>query len=1057
MLQERTVSSQTQTDSQKRRVEVASLAGPAVARVIDTAVTTDVLLVAVDEPRAEAFGALLAAAAGDLVVIYLPTRDTLLGADSLVLPGIAGRRSAALRRLREPRQTNVVLVVSVETALDGVPELQPAFQIGVGDKIETEELIARLQQLGYWDDDRVDEPGEYALRTVFDLYPSQAQEPVRIECDGGVVTAVRCFDPLSQRTTGEIDTVLFEAAFETIDRSITVFDLLPDAVLALDVGVKQQRDRLYALISDLGDMAPPTVGLNRDTWDDVVASRQTLVLAAGEETPGTRFVERRSSSREAAAAIQTALAAKAVVVIAGHERDLRFIVRRIEKTLGHAPTRVTDWRAIAEAAPGTVFAIAMPLDRGWQQDGLLVIAAADLLGTRAGDTAEKDASNPLFAFGDFALRTGDVVIHEDHGAGILRGIETLEVEGDKHDSIRIEHDNAAMRLLPVEEADRLWRYSGDAQSIALDKLDGSSWQKRSAGIAETIAGTARELQALANERAKQSAAVIDPDGARYEQFAAGFRFTETADQAAAIAAVRDDLASGRRMDRIVLGDVGFGKTEIALRAAALVAISGRQAAIAAPTTILVRQHLETFQKRFAKFNIQVRSLSRLTPPAEAKQIKAGLADGSIHLVIGTQALVGKGVTFHDLALVVIDEEHRFGQAIKTKLRTLGRHCHTLALTATPIPRTLQTALSGLQDLSVLATPPARRQPIRTVISSMDDAVVRTALVREKSRGGQSFVVVPRIEDMAAVGQLIARLVPHLTVLQAHGKMNAGDIDTAMIAFAGGKVDILLATNIIEAGLDVPAANTMLIAHPERFGLAQLHQLRGRVGRGNRRGHILLLTLDGVKIAPQTLKRLKTLETFDQLGAGFAISAQDLDARGAGDLLGESQAGHVKLIGTDLYQHLLERALKTKGKADNDRWNPELKLGATGYLPANWLPDEDVRVSLYVRIARLESVESVDNLGDELRDRFGALPPEVELVLESAMIRCLARAAGVATIDAGPCAIAFKLRRACKKIPRITGLALDQDQLILKQPLDTPQQRRAALVAVLQALNDEISS
>jgi transcription-repair coupling factor (superfamily II helicase) len=474
------------------------------------------------------------------------------------------------------------------------------------------------------------------------------------------------------------------------------------------------------------------------------------------------------------------------------------------------------------------------------------------------------------------------------------------------------------------------------------------------------------------------------------------------------------------MDRLVVGDVGYGKTEVALRAAALAALAGRQVAVAAPTTVLVRQHLETFARRFEGTSAKVAGLSRLSSAAEKKAVKAGLADGSIAIVVGTGAVAGKDVAYKNLALVVVDEEQRFGAADKTRLRELGAG-HVLTMSATPIPRTLQNALVGLQQLSVIATPPARRQPIRTTIGTFDPASLRTALLRERSRGGQSFVVVPRIDDMSAMAERIAKAAPELELLQAHGKMPAGEIDDAMVRFARGDGDVLLATNIIEAGLDVPRANTMIVWRADRFGLSQLHQLRGRVGRGSRRGQVLLLTDPDCAIAPRTLARLNTLQAFDRLGAGFAISARDLDMRGAGDLLGETQAGHVKLIGVDLYQHLLGSALRQARGETVERWTPQLNLGLGGVLPESWIPESDLRITLYARLARIEDLPALESFEEELGDRFGELPEPALRLLAIARVRVLARALGIGRIDAGPAGIALTLHHGAEIDGKAAGL------------------------------------
>jgi transcription-repair coupling factor (superfamily II helicase) len=508
------------------------------------------------------------------------------------------------------------------------------------------------------------------------------------------------------------------------------------------------------------------------------------------------------------------------------------------------------------------------------------------------------------------------------------------------------------------------------------------------------------------------------------------------------------------MDRLVVGDVGYGKTEVALRAAAIAALAGKQVALIAPTTVLVRQHLETFAKRFARSGIEVAGLSRLSTPAEARAVKKGLADGSVRIVVGTQAVAGKGIAFHDLALVIIDEEQRFGTGTKRKLRELGAGAHVLTLTATPIPRTLQTALVGLQDLSLITTPPARRLPTRTNVAGFASQLVRPALLWEKRRGGQSFVVVPRIEDMEPMAERLKALVPDLTLRKAHGKMPAAEIDEEMMRFAAGDGDILLATNIIEAGLDIPRANTMLIWRADRFGLAQLHQLRGRVGRGRVRSYLMLLTEEGAEIAPATMKRLRTMEALDQLGAGFAISARDLDLRGAGELLGEQQAGHVKLIGLGLYQHLLEQALRAARGEKVEDWTPELHLSVSGRLPADWIPEEEVRINLYARLARIASPAAVDAFREELEDRFGTIPESAEMLIQLARLRLLARAAGIARIDAGPAAIALTPRGAKLPGAKKAGLELKGERYLLREAIADDGERLARLAELLESLAPE---
>jgi transcription-repair coupling factor (superfamily II helicase) len=1027
--------------------------GPTVKRLCEAIAKGDVIAVVCNEARGEAI-ARAAAALCPALVLWCPPPDTLPGEGAPASPAIAGRRVAALSALHDRDGRPVLLVTDAASAAQKVPPpaafAEPPLTITPGDELDGDSLAERLEALGYVSDDRVDEPGEMAVRAgTIDIFPADADLPVRIHLDDERVEEIGTYDPLTQLGTGDLLEQLSlrpAAEPEAGADAVSLFDHLADAAVAIDPEAPQMRDRFIDLAKEAGGKA----ALARD-WDSSLGKRDRIDLARDSESDGKRFIEARNPERAFLKAFNEAREQGKRILLTGSPRDVRFVARRIEKRIGEAPRPLTDLAELAGAEAGAVLAAHAELERGWSQDGLLVVATADILGERAADTRRSGSTDPLSGeVTDFHL--GDAVIHEDHGLGMLLGLEAVVAGEVESDAIRLQYAGETQRLVPIEEADRLWRYGAEADAVTLDRLDGSTWQKRRGEIDLAIADTARQLIQLAEERAGRTAPALDPSVSDYERFAATFPFTETPDQARAIEAVRLDLASGKPMDRLVVGDVGYGKTEVALRAAAITALSGKQVALVAPTTVLVRQHLQSFAKRFERFGIKVAGLSRLSTPAEARETRKALADGSVRIVIGTQAVAGKGVEFQDLGLVIIDEEQRFGTADKRKLRDLGADIHVLTLTATPIPRTLQGALVGLQDLSLITTPPARRLPTRTSVAGFAPELVRPALIREKRRGGQSFVVVPRIEDMAPMAERLNKLVPDLKLRQAHGKMPAAEIDEEMIRFSSGDGDILLATNIIEAGLDIPRANTMLIWRADRFGLAQLHQLRGRVGRGRQRGYLMLLTEPGAEIAPATMKRLRTMEALDQLGAGFAISARDLDLRGAGELLGESQAGHVKLIGLGLYQNLLEQALRAARGEDVDDWMPELNLGLSGRLPEDWIPEEEIRINLYARIARLSSPGELDALAEELEDRFGTLPAEAEDLITLSQIRHLARAARIARVDAGPGAIALTPRSDFQA--DAPGLERKGDRLLLKQRLEHPRKRLARLRALLEELSPE---
>jgi transcription-repair coupling factor (superfamily II helicase) len=1023
--------------------------GAVAARAAEMLDTQDVFLVLVDEQRAEAVTAALSAAAPAARVVHLPSSDALPGDASPASPANLGRRVAALHAVFVARQQDarVALVTTVEAAarLQAPPAsydiVLPA--VTVGEPLDAAEFGETLIGIGYIADDRVDEPGEMAVRgATIDIFPADSGCPARIEIADGRVAAIRRYDAATQLGTENIERLEVGRIHEPeLGAGVPLFDHLPDARVLLDLDIDGRRDRFVALARDAGGREPV---LDAKAWDKALKGRSVALLEA-EGEPIPRFVEQRNSARAFARFATPLLEAGERVVLVGGERDLRFLRTRAGATLKREVETVDSWAAARAAPAGALLALVMPAEAGWRMPGLVAVAAADLIGSRA-VTDPSGASADPFAAHATEIRLGDVVVHEDFGIGVVAGLEELE-EGD---AIALTYAGDNRRLVPVAEADRVWRYGADADAVTLDKLDGSSWQKRRGAIDAAIAESAKELTRLAAERDGREAVKLEPQSSAYERFAAGFPFTETTDQARAIAAVRADLASGKPMDRLVIGDVGYGKTEVALRAAALAALAGAQVVVAAPTTVLVRQHIETFRRRFEGTGVEVAGLSRLADAAEKKRVKAGVADGSIGVVIGTAAVAT--AEYRNLALVVIDEEQRFGAADKAKLRALGGDAtHALSLSATPIPRTLQTALVGLQQLSIIATPPARRQPIRTAIAEWDEVTVRTALRREAGRKGQSFVVVSRIEDMAAMAKRLHKLVPELKLVEAHGKMPVGEIDEAMVAFANGEGDVLLATNIIEAGLDVPRANTMIVWRADRFGLSQLHQLRGRVGRGSRRGQVLLLTDPAHPIADATVKRLKTLEAFDRLGAGFAIAARDLDMRGAGDLIGDEQAGHMKLIGVDLYQYLLEAGLRVARGEPVDRWTPQLNLGAAGRWPADWVPEEEARITLYARLARIADQAALDAFTAELEDRFSQPPPEARALLDQAAIRLAAQDARIERIDAGPAAIALTPRRDFAGDAVAAGLVEKNGRLLLAERIEDPAARLARLTEVLDHL------
>jgi transcription-repair coupling factor (superfamily II helicase) len=551
--------------------------------------------------------------------------------------------------------------------------------------------------------------------------------------------------------------------------------------------------------------------------------------------------------------------------------------------------------------------------------------------------------------------------------------------------------------------------------VALDKLGGVAWQNRKARAKQRIRDMASALIRVAAERKLRDAEVMAPAEGAWDEFCARFPHAETEDQARAIADVLDDLASGRPMDRLVCGDVGFGKTEVALRAAFVAAMSGAQVAVVVPTTLLSRQHFRTFSDRFKDLPVTVAQLSRMVGAKEAAEVRRGLADGDINIVIGTHALLAKATSFAALGLLVVDEEQHFGVAHKEKLKALKADVHVLTLTATPIPRTLQLALSGVREMSLIATPPVDRLAVRTFIMPFDAVVIREAIQRERFRGGQVFCVIPRIEDFGRMAERLAEVVPEARVVQAHGRLAPTTLERVMTDFSDGKYDVLLSTNIVESGLDMPAVNTLVVYRADMFGLGQLYQLRGRVGRGKQRAYAYLTWPQNHRLSPGAEKRLAVMHSLDALGAGFTLASHDLDIRGAGNLLGDEQSGHIREVGIELYQQMLEdavaemRAEKGRRRADDRDWSPNIALGLPVLIPETYVRDLPVRLGLYRRIGGLASDAESEAMAAELVDRFGALPGEVENLLDVVALKRACREAGVEKLEAGPKGIVIGFR------------------------------------------------
>jgi transcription-repair coupling factor (superfamily II helicase) len=826
------------------------------------------------------------------------------------------------------------------------------------------------------------------------------------------------------------------------ERLETLLDYAPEATVSFDhladeaVGGRLAlvRDHYQARLDGLESqsfgappykpVAPATMFVEEAEWRARLGDRSVCLLTPFEQAEhgkgplrsmrgrtGRTFAAERASEGvnvfEAAIAHLRGLQARGDrVAVAAFTPGARERLVTLFGEHGLASPRKVDTDAEAAALPaGQVAFAVLGIERGFETSGLSIIGEQDILGDRLVRPRRKARRATDLITEATSLAIGDFVVHADHGIGRFDGLRTITALGASHDCLEIAYAGGDKLYLPVENIELLSRYgSGDA-TAQLDRLGGVAWQSRKARLKQRIREIASELIKIAALRLlRQAPAMTPPEGA-YDEFVARFPHEETDDQAASIQAVLDDLASGKPMDRLVCGDVGFGKTEVALRASFIAALAGYQVAVVVPTTLLARQHFATFVDRFRGLPVRVAHASRLVSAKELAAVKAGLKDGTVDIVIGTHALLGKSIGINRLGLLVVDEEQHFGVAHKERLKQLREEVHVLTLTATPIPRTLQLALSGVRELSMIATPPIDRLAVRTYISPFDPVIVREALRRERYRGGQSFYVVPRIADLEEIQEFLREHAPELKVATAHGQIAASVLEDTMTAFYDGKYDVLLSTAIVESGLDIPNANTLIVHRADMFGLAQLYQLRGRVGRSKPRAYAYFTTPNEKRLSEGAERRLKVLQSLDTLGAGFSLASHDLDIRGAGNLLGEEQSGHIREVGFELYQSMLEEAVATlKGGGSDevqDQWSPQISIGTSVLIPDSYVSDLQLRLGLYRRLSMLEDRSDIDRFAAELIDRFGDLPEEVRHLLDVVEIKGLAKKAGLQQLDAGP--------------------------------------------------------
>jgi transcription-repair coupling factor (superfamily II helicase) len=1097
--------------------------------------------------------------APEIPVLSLPGWDCL--PYDRVSPGtdVSARRLAALSGLiQHAKKPHPAILLTTANAL--VQKLPPrdtiaamGFSAKPGQTMKMDEIAARLDRNGFDRTATVREVGEFAVRGgILDVFMPGEEQPLRLDFFGDTLETIRSFDPVSQRTTGQVksidlnpmsevslnpdmisrfrknylkmfgaatrDDALYQAISEGgrfagmehwlplyYDKLETLFDYLGAFRILTDHTLQESVNERFTLITDYYEARLETgkqKGMTQGAPykpvppDQLYLSGEQVMLQLREKgairvtpfnehegearkvvaldaRPGVRWAragEQQGDDRVNvfAAAVKHIADHRAkgdkVVVSAWTEGSLDRLLQVLHEHGLERVVPVDSLDAAMKLKPGEAASAVLSLESGFETGKLVIIGEQDILGDRLVRRSKRKRRNADFISEASSIDEGSIVVHAEHGIGRFMGLVTIEAAGAPRACLEIQYAGDAKLFLPVENIELLSRYGSDQTEAQLDKLGGVAWQARKAKLKKRLLDMAAGLIKIAAERTMRQAPVLASPEGLYDEFAARFPYDETDDQANAIEAVREDLSAGRPMDRLVCGDVGFGKTEVALRAAFIAAMNGAQVAVVVPTTLLARQHFKTFSERLRGFPVRIRQASRLVGSKELTETKKELADGKADLVVGTHALLGTGIKFANLGLLIVDEEQHFGVKHKERLKELKSDVHVLTLSATPIPRTLQLALTGVRELSLITTAPVDRMAVRTFISPFDPLVIRETLMREHYRGGQSFYVCPRISDLDEIHQFLREAVPELKLAVAHGQMPPGELDDIMNAFYDGQYDVLLSTTIVESGLDVPTANTLIVHRADMFGLAQLYQIRGRVGRSKVRAFALFTLPVNKTLTAMADKRLKVLQSLDTLGAGFQLASHDLDLRGAGNLLGEEQSGHIKEVGFELYQQMLEEAvLEIKGdeQLPDTGWSPQIVIGVPVMIPEDYVPDLHLRMQLYRRLGELQDLKEIDRFGAELIDRFGKMPEEVEALLKVVYIKSLCRTANVEKLEVGPKGIVVQFRE--KTFPNPAGLVAfiarqgtlakirPDHSMFLARDLPKPEKRMAAAAMLMTQL------
>jgi transcription-repair coupling factor (superfamily II helicase) len=1019
------------------------------------------LVVAGGDDEARDLAADLEALLGRSPVALWAARGVPAGGRVGPAPHLVGQRARAVALLGRPGR---VVVTSVAALVERVPaERAEPLAIRTGDRVDPTDLTDRLAALGYERVPQVEERGEMALRGgILDVYPATADVPVRVDLFGDEVESLRAFSPFTQRTIRPLARVLVWPAREPEEGAWAdpLEDPAPHGAAVVRLAPAEHPAAARAALERLEDEA--AAGALADP--DIVLARLEALAALDLTPPGggraaafdateARFAARGLGEAEAEIA-RLAKGGMRVLVCFARRGDL-------ERTQ-HQAQRITPQTLTAGdplPTPGAVRFAQLPVKRGFvsRELGLACVPEAEILRRRRPTGPRRlTVGKRLSSFLD--LKVGDFVVHEDHGVGRLVGFETRTVANVTRDYLALAFAGSDRLYVPHDQLDKVARYVGaDGSAPPLSKLGGKSWERMKARARAAVREMAGELIALYEARARATGHAFPPDDEWMRELERRFPHRETPDQQRAIDEVMEDMERPSPMDRLICGDVGFGKTEIAIRAAMKAAAGGKQVLVLVPTTILAQQHLATFRERLQDLPVSVDMVNRFRSPAETRDVLGRFREGRLDILVGTHRLLSMDVQPKDLGLVVVDEEQRFGVAQKEALRQLRLKVDVLAMSATPIPRSLQMSLSGLRDISVIETPPPGRRPVATHVGEHDDELIRQALIRERERGGQSFYLHNRVETIQEAGERVRALVPDLRVVVAHGQMPEHQLEDVMLGFVRGEADVLVSTTIIESGLDIPAANTLVVERADQLGLSQLYQIRGRVGRSSVTAHAYLLYPDEHGLTREAAARLRAVADYTELGSGLKIAMRDLEIRGAGNLLGDEQSGHVAAVGFEMYVDMLQEAVALgRGEVPDER-EVRVDIPASAYIPVDYVPFEAAKIDLHRRIAQARDLDDVARLREEVTDRFGPPPPPVEALIGLQELRVKLRAVGAGQaavrggkVVVGPVSLSSGQMRSLREAaPR--ALYSSRERLVSAPAGTAPAERLQSASEVLDAL------